>query len=31
LLGTDREDVSEDEIVVACREANIYDFVMSLP
>jgi ATP-binding cassette subfamily B (MDR/TAP) protein 1 len=31
LLGTDREDVSEDEIVVACNEANIYDFVMSLP
>jgi ATP-binding cassette subfamily B (MDR/TAP) protein 1 len=31
LLGTEREDVSEDEIIVACKEANIYDFVMSLP
>jgi ATP-binding cassette, subfamily B (MDR/TAP), member 1 len=31
LLGTPREDMSEDEIVVACKEANIYDFVMSLP
>jgi ATP-binding cassette subfamily B (MDR/TAP) protein 1 len=31
LLGTEREDVSEDEIVIACKEANIYDFVMSLP
>jgi ATP-binding cassette subfamily B (MDR/TAP) protein 1 len=31
LLGTPREYVSEDEIIVACKEANICDFVMSLP
>lgn len=31
LLGTERQDVSEDEIILACKEANIYDFVMSLP
>lgn len=31
LLGTAREDVDEEEIVVACKEANIYDFIMSLP
>lgn len=31
LLGADREDVSDEEIEKACREANIYEFVMSLP
>jgi ATP-binding cassette subfamily B (MDR/TAP) protein 1 len=31
LLGADREDVPESEIEFACREANIYDFIQSLP
>ena len=31
LLGADREDVPEREIVQACKDANIYDFIMSLP
>ena len=31
LLGADREDVPEEEIVQACKDANIYDFIMSLP
>ena len=31
LLGTDREDVPDSKIEFACREANIYDFIMSLP
>jgi ATP-binding cassette subfamily B (MDR/TAP) protein 1 len=31
LLGADRDDVPDSEIEFACREANIYDFVMSLP
>lgn len=31
LLGTDRQDITEDDIKVACKEANIYDFIMSLP
>jgi ATP-binding cassette subfamily B (MDR/TAP) protein 1 len=31
LLGADRHDVSDAEIEFACREANIYDFIMSLP
>lgn len=31
LLGSDREDVSDEAIVQACKEANIYDFVISLP
>jgi ATP-binding cassette subfamily B (MDR/TAP) protein 1 len=31
LLGADREDVPESEIEFACKEANIYDFIMSLP
>jgi ATP-binding cassette, subfamily B (MDR/TAP), member 1 len=30
VLGSD-ENVSEDAIIQACREANIYDFIMSLP
>ncbi|KAJ1335554.1 ATP-binding cassette subfamily B (MDR/TAP) member 1 [Microdochium nivale] len=31
LLGGSREDVTDDAIAYACKEANIYDFVMSLP
>jgi ATP-binding cassette subfamily B (MDR/TAP) protein 1 len=31
LLGADRDDVPDSEIEFACHEANIYDFVMSLP
>jgi ATP-binding cassette subfamily B (MDR/TAP) protein 1 len=31
LLGADRDDVPEEEIIFACKEANIYDFIMSLP
>jgi len=31
LLGADRDDVPDDAIVQACRDANIYDFIVSLP
>lgn len=33
LLGADRrpEDVSEESIIQACKDANIYDFILSLP
>ncbi|KAI9746413.1 MAG: GTPase-activating protein [Claussenomyces sp. TS43310] len=31
LLGADRDDVSDSEIEFACKEANIYDFILSLP
>jgi ATP-binding cassette, subfamily B (MDR/TAP), member 1 len=31
LLGADREDVPDEEIVRACKDANIYDFIVSLP
>ncbi|MCJ1466071.1 GTPase-activating protein [Pseudocyphellaria aurata] len=31
LLGADREDVSEEAIEQACKDANIYDFILSLP
>lgn len=31
LLGADRHDVPDSEIEFACKEANIYDFIMSLP
>ncbi|CAG8035394.1 unnamed protein product [Penicillium salamii] len=31
LLGTPNEDPSEEELFKACRDANIYDFIMSLP
>ncbi|KAL1296520.1 hypothetical protein AAFC00_000029 [Neodothiora populina] len=31
LLGADRGDVPEEEVIKACKDANIYDFVMSLP
>lgn len=31
LLGADRDEVKDDEIEKAARDANIYDFIMSLP
>ncbi|KAJ5610137.1 hypothetical protein N7510_006856 [Penicillium lagena] len=31
LLGTDAEDVPEEALVQSCKDANIYDFIMSLP
>lgn len=31
LLGADREDVPEEAIIQACKDANIYDFIISLP
>lgn len=31
LLGADREDVPEEQIIQACKDANIYDFIISLP
>lgn len=31
LLGADRDDVPEEAIAQACKDANIYDFIMSLP
>ena len=31
LLGADRDDVPEEAIVQACKDANIYDFIISLP
>ncbi|EEQ85957.1 multidrug-resistance transporter mdr2 [Blastomyces dermatitidis] len=31
LLGVDAEDMPDEEITRACRAANIYDFIMSLP
>jgi ATP-binding cassette subfamily B (MDR/TAP) protein 1 len=31
LLGTPKEEVSDETIELACREANIYDFIVSLP
>lgn len=31
LLGADRDDVTDAQIEFACREANIYDFILSLP
>ena len=31
LLGADRENVADEEIVQACKDANIYDFIISLP
>ncbi len=31
LLGADRDDVPDDAIIQACRDANIYDFIVSLP
>lgn len=31
LLGADKDDVPDEAIVQACKEANIYDFIVSLP
>ncbi|GFF58991.1 multidrug resistance protein 1, 2, 3 (p glycoprotein 1, 2, 3), partial [Aspergillus udagawae] len=31
MLGTDQDDISEDEMVLCCKNANIYDFIISLP
>lgn len=31
LLGADRDDVPEEAITRACKDANIYDFIISLP
>lgn len=31
LLGADREDVPEEDIIQACKDANIYEFIVSLP
>lgn len=31
LLGADREDVSEEELEAVCRDANILEFIQSLP
>jgi ATP-binding cassette subfamily B (MDR/TAP) protein 1 len=31
LLGGDRKDVSDEEIEKACRDANIYDFIVCFP
>ncbi|KAI5854657.1 ABC transporter [Tricharina praecox] len=31
LLGGDRKNVSDAEVEKACKDANIYDFIMSLP
>jgi ATP-binding cassette subfamily B (MDR/TAP) protein 1 len=31
LLGADRDDVSEEAIVRSCQDANIYEFILSLP
>ena len=31
LLGADEEGVSDERIIKACKDANIYDFIMSLP
>lgn len=31
LLGADEENVSDERIIQACKDANIYDFIMALP
>ncbi|OAL30045.1 hypothetical protein AYO20_08949 [Fonsecaea nubica] len=31
LLGVDRGEISDEQIIRACKDANIYDFIMSLP
>ena len=31
LLGVNKDDVPEEAIVQACKDANIYDFILSLP
>ncbi|VUC30128.1 unnamed protein product [Clonostachys rosea] len=30
-IGSEQEDLSDEAIEIACREANIYDFIISLP
>ena len=30
-LGSDRDDVSDERVIQACKDANIYEFIMSLP
>ena len=31
LLGADNDNVPDENIVKACQDANIYDFIISLP
>jgi ATP-binding cassette subfamily B (MDR/TAP) protein 1 len=31
LLGADRGEVGDKQIIQACKDANIYDFILSLP
>lgn len=31
LLGCDKDDVAEEELVKICKDANIYEFILSLP
>ncbi|EAW12516.1 ABC multidrug transporter Mdr1 [Aspergillus clavatus NRRL 1] len=31
LLGVDKDDVPEEALIKVCKDANIYDFIMSLP
>lgn len=31
LLGTDQDDTDNEAIAQACKDADIYDFIMSLP
>jgi len=31
LLGANRDEVSDEEVIKACKDANIYDFIVSLP
>ena len=31
LLGADHDDVPEEAVIQACKDANIYDFILSLP
>ncbi|KAE8144759.1 P-loop containing nucleoside triphosphate hydrolase protein [Aspergillus avenaceus] len=31
LLGVDQEETPEEAVIQACKDANIYDFIMSLP
>ena len=31
MLGTDKLEIADERIAAVCKEANIYDFIMSLP
>ena len=31
LLGADRDDIPDEQVIKACEDANIYEFIMSLP